>query len=111
MDTACQGRLIQLHPGHGVHEKQGQFIGSIPAMTAYAADTHIDKRHISGKVRSRGSRRIPDDFGALDHKTADELECFLTGQPACFYVLLVERVHVLVYTAKGCTALVPFQHE
>ena len=49
VNTAGQGRLVDLDVTHGVHQQIGEVVGGIGAGAGHAAERHVDERLIAGE--------------------------------------------------------------
>ena len=111
MNTAGQRRLVNLYMTDCIHQQIGQVIGCITALSCNAAYAHIYEWLVSCKELGTALAGDPHHLRHLDQHTACKLKCLEVIHSAGLNVCLVERVHILVYTADGHTSLILFHNK
>ena len=106
VDTAGQGRLVDLDVAHSVHQQVSEVVGGVGAGTGHAAERHVDERLVAGEELGSVLGGGPHHLAHLDEHAAGDIEGLVVGQAASFFVGLVEGIHVLVNAADGHTGLV-----
>ena len=111
VNTAGQGRLVDLDVTHGVHQQIGEVVGGIGAGAGHAAERHVDERLIAGEELGSVLGGSPHHLAHLDEHAAGDIKGLVVGQAASLFVGLVEGIHILVNAADGHTGLVLLERQ
>ena len=111
MDAAGQGRLVNLHMAHSVHQQVGQFVGGVTPFPGHTAHAHVYKWLVSCKEFGSALAGNPHHLGHLDQHAASQLKCLEVIHASAFNVSLIIGVHILVHTSDGHAGLVFFHHQ
>ena len=106
VNTASQGRLVDLDVAHGVHQQVGEVVGGVGTGAGHAAERHVDERLVASEEFGGVLGSGPHHLAHLDEHAAGDIEGLVIGQATSLFIGLVEGVHVLVDTADGHTGLV-----